>query len=371
MIAGAPTLRAPSLRLRAIPARSRRTVGIELPELLRDQALVAGQGELRAIPDGNRSAVLDGLEARWADRSWRIGVKGVGSAAPLYGALPIADLRTGTGDLLPPRSISAESWMGESPYGAQGEAGALQALAITALAGRDGTIEGVSICPIAAVVEIPETAIQRELFWYLRHRGAFLQEIRLVPSDVRLFHSEGRTLSREPEAVLEGLGVDGVGALDAFIERFAASGLAALTIWARTARACPDGAIEGLDYHDAWLDKDAIIAADGTIALADLESIEWHPTSHRDGVEARVRGQINRNYYELFYGLDALLDVRDRWADRASEAGTRRASMIARIALALAGDRWVRAIEGEDGLDLEVRVACIERPVRVRLIDRR
>lgn len=377
MSAPVPALGAPSLRLRAVSPRSRRegAHAIALPEAIHDRAIVPGDGALRAIPDGNRSAVLDGLEARFAGRAWRIGVKGVGAAAPLYGALPIDDLRAHDfglgGDVLPPRTIAGESWMGESPYGAQGEAGASHALEITALAGPDGTIEGVPICPVAAVIELPEDAIHREIFWYRRHRGPYLQEIRLVPSDVRLFHSEGRALGRDPEAVLEGLGVEGIDALDAFVDRFLATGLAALTLWARTARPCARGVIEGLDYEDAWLDKDALVAADGAIVLADLESIAWRPTTHREGVEARVRGQIDRNAYELFYGLDALLDVRDRWAERASAAPARRATAIARIALALAPDRWADAIEHEDGLDIEVRVASGAPAVRVRLVDRR
>ena len=388
MSAGIPSeipaalLGTPSARLRAAVPRSRpgeqrrRALALELPAPIAGRALLGDpDGPIRAVPDGNRSAVLDGVRVQHAGREWLVGVKGIGAGAPLYGGTPIDDLFAHDFDasqagVLPSRLIAGEQWMGESPYGAQGEAGASQALEITRLADAGGTIEGACICPVVEVLEIPDHAVRHDLFWYRRHRGRVLQEIRLLPSDVRLFHSSGTALGRDTDAALEGLGVGDVERLDAFVERYLATGLAALTLWARTARPCPGG-LEGLDYHDAWLDKDCLVGTDGGLFVADLESVEWTPTTHRMPPAERVRHQIDRNQYELLYGLDALLDVRDRWRDRPSDAAARRTSVATRIALALAADPWVRAIEDEDGLDLEVRVAATDERIRARFLDRR
>lgn len=360
----ARVLGAASERLDALPALEVRRAELELDARPLDgQVLLPSEGEgtVAAVRDGNRSVIVPGARVRYAGRNWFLSVKGAGAAAPLYGGFRRDDLGG--------RAITGESWMGEAPYGAQGELGASQALENTALAGEDGTLAGAAICPTIAVVRVPDELTRRDVHWYRRHRGPLLQEQRLVPSDVRLFHGSELALGRDPERVLEGLGVHGVEALDAFVERFLASGIAALTLWARTVRPCPGG-LEGLDFDDAWLDKDALIAPDGTLMLVDLEAFTWRPTTHRDDAEARVRAQIGRNAYELLYGVDALLEVRDAWREHVTPQRARRESVIARLALALGGDRVVRVVESDEGADLEVRVP--ESPaVRVRLIDRR
>jgi hypothetical protein len=310
----------------------------------------------RAVPDGNRAAILPDVHVVVDGRTFFASVKGVGALAPLYGASPIDD-----GPITAaPRAFYGESWMGEAPYGGQGEAGARFAIEVT-----DMAIEGFAVCPVTDVVAIPEQAMAKDRFWYRRHRGAVLQEHRLVPSDVRLFHSSLRALGRDTAGALAALGVSDVRALDAFLDRYLASGIAALTLFARTARSA--GALfEGLDYDDAWLDKDSIVAPDGTLFFADLEALEWKLAR-----DARViERQVHRNQYELFYGLDAMLDVRDAWTESPDDPAARRASVITRIELALAGDRTASARVTADGLDLVVRSSCFG-DVVVRLVDRR
>jgi hypothetical protein len=291
-----------------------------------------------------------------------LSIKGLGASTPAYGGFPVDDV-------IDARAIVAESWMGDAPYGGQGESGAHDALAITALIDERATIAGVPICPLTAIVEVPAAHVHRDCFWYRRYRGRVLQEHRLVPSDVRLFHGEGGALGRDAERALLQLGVGDPEAIDAFAERYLASGVAALTLWARTARECPGG-WEGLDYDDVWLDKDSLLGSDGSLFLVDLESLEWTPTTHRVGVDARVRRQIDRNYYELMFGLDAVLDVRDRWLDRISDARSRRESIATRLGLALASDAFVEVLDDGDAVDLQVRTPTKE-PVTVRFLDRR
>ncbi len=347
-------------RMMTVPARAERGP-IELALSLDERAVVPGRGELRAIADGNRSVVLPDVRALYAGREWMLSVKGAGASTPAYDAFPI--------DELAGRVIAGEAWMGDAPYGGQGLAGARDALAITALADDAATIEGVCICPVVRVVEVPEAHVRRDCFWYRRWRGPVLQEHRLVPSDVRLFHGSEAALGRDAERALTALGVGDVPSLDAFVERYLRTGVAALTLWARTARE-HEGEWEGLEYDDAWLDKDSVIAADGALHLVDLEALEWTPATRRMPIRRRIERQIDRNFYELAYGLDAMLDVRDRWLDRAQGGAARRASVAARLELALAGDPWVSAIDRGEGIDLRVRAPGDHEDVVVRVLDR-
>lgn len=304
-----------------------------------------------ALADGNRAAILPDLRVEHAGRSWLVSVKGVGALMPLFG------------DEAGPRRVHGESWMGEAPFGAQGQSGAATAIEITSL-WLAGGLGGAAICPVTSVVAIPERAIDRASFWYRRHRGPVLAEQRLVPSDVRVFHGGARTLGRDPHGALDALGVRDVAALDAFVDRYLASGLALLTLAARSARE-REGRLEGLDFDDAWLDKDAVVAIDGTLHFADLETLEWRPLTPE-----RITRQIGRNHYELFATLDLLLDVRDAWTGTAPDRRLRRESVIVRAELALAADRCVETRTCDEGLDLVVTPTRMA-PVVVRLVDRR
>ena len=314
---------------RAMPPLPIDGLALVAPESLREVPREAPR--FAAVADGNRSAILPDVRVEHEGRSWIASVKGVGAWMPLF-----------EGEL-GARRIHGESWMGEAPFGGQGQSGARTAIEVSGL-----DLGGAAICPLTSVVAVPERAIDRESFWYRKHRGPVLAEHRLVPSDVRVFHGSSRTLGRDTSAALAALGVEGIDALDAFLDRLLASGVALLTLAARSARA-RDGALEGLDYDDAWLDKDAIVAPDGTLHFADLETLEWRALS-----EARVTRQLGRNHYELFSTVDRLLDVRDAWSGRTSDRRMRRESIVTRLELALAHDRFARPEVCRDGLDLLV-----------------
>lgn len=203
-----------------------------------------------------------------------------------------------------------------------------------------------------------------------------------MPSDVRVFHGGSRTLGRTPEEALAAFGVTDVPALDAFVDRYLATGIALLTLAARSARPRAlasegsrspwtegagghEGAQVGLDFDDAWLDKDAVVAPDGTLAFADLETLDERPLTPE-----RIARQIGRNHYELFATLDVLLDIRDAWAGTSPTRAGRRASVITRVELALAHDPVARPHVSDEGLDLDVTPPGGV-PTRVRLVDRR
>jgi len=226
---------------------------------------------------------------------------------------------------------------------------------------------------VIEVNELPEEirAEAHRRYWYRRNRGTYLQEQRLVPSNVRVYHEAEWTLGQSPEAVLRAFGVLTPAEADAFIERYIASGIAALTLYIRTLRATKWG-YRGLNYGDVYLDKDAVIAPDGTMHFVDLEGLDWVLGGADVPVEQRIREQFNYNFYEVMYGLDIILRERERLAGRPLRQEERRASLPARFEMALARDRFVRCESTEAGLELVIRppfAACDD--VAIPVVDLR
>ena len=334
-----------------------------------------GQGaRLRARWDGNRGAIVEAPRVRFDGRDWLLAIKGIGARAPLYGDTPAGFAHAYELDIASPDhgrsllgAITRETWMGEAPYGGQGIANAENALMLSSPALREALAPAV-LCPVIAVVEIPRNEIA-DVFHYRRHRGPVVQEHRLVPSGVRLYHQSAIALGRHVEEALADLGVETATALDAFLDRFLASAIAAITIAARSARV-HGHAYEVLDFDDAWLDKDAFVAPDGTVAFADLEALVHVHVEDLAALSSRVRRQVERNAYEVLYGIDALLRVEERWRDRPRDPATRRRVLAERTILALAGDPVASLETGQDGWDLVLRPRVGERTV-VRWLDER
>jgi hypothetical protein len=336
---------------------------------------IGGDTPVRAAwADGNRGAILDDTRVEHDARSWLLAVKGVGARSPLYGDTPAGYSHAHALDVtLAERersllgAITRESWMGEAPYGAQGLGNAENALMLSSPGLREALAPAV-LCPVIAIVEIPEAEVL-DTFHYRRFAGPIVQEHRLVPSTVRLYHQSALALGRDVEGALATLGVADVDALDAFLDRYLASSVALLTVAARSART-HGHAFEVLDYDDAWLDKDAFVAPDGTLAFADLEALVHVELPDLEALAARVRRQIERNAYEVLYGADALLAVEERWRGRPREQALRRRVLAERTALALAGDPRVSLEKAADGWDLEVHPRLGDRVV-VRWLDGR
>jgi hypothetical protein len=215
-------------------------------------------------------------------------------------------------------------------------------------------LAGVHLCPTLAVVEVPERFVDPALH-FRRYAGRVVQEQRLVPSDVRLFAGSERTLGAHTDEVLAAFGIRTTDDLEAFLEALLRTGIAIVTMFARTLRETADGWV-GLDLDDVWLDKDSVLAPDGAIFFVDLEALEWSPAW--PSIDARVVRQIGRNAYELLYAVDVLLDVRERWRDRRASTSERRAVVGALLPMALADDDHVRAVEARSeragGWDLVV-----------------
>lgn len=344
-----------------------RVVGLRSPELrtpswARDLgpglawhgcALLPGVGEpgWAAWPEGNRSLVLPELRLRHAGRDWMLSVKGVGARHPMFG-----EARSVV------RFFSRESWFGEAPWGAQGDEGVRTSLEVTEEA-EGASLFGMPICPLLAAVRLPEERVAQAIpATWRRYAGCFWQEHRLVPSRIRLGDQSELTLAFDPEGALRRLGVAGVPALDAFIDRLLATGLAALTLASRSAVRGPRG-VTGYAFAHVWLDKDAVVAPDGALCFADLEGLDRVILPDLEALQVLARRQLDDHVYELLYAVDRLLHLRERWRDRPLDPASRRRDLALRTELALAGDPFMEALPRADGLDLLLRApAWPERP---------
>jgi hypothetical protein len=66
-----------------------------------------------------------------------------------------------------------------------------------------------------------------------------------------------------------------------------------------------DGTFSGLDFYDVWLDKDAVLAPDGTIYFVDLEGLEWI-TVEGNKISEKIEDQIYRSLYEFMYAYEQI-----------------------------------------------------------------
>ncbi len=331
--------------------------------------------ELEGIPDDNRSMVIPGITTEIEGRSYALSIKGLGARTPLYGSKP-SDLcfSNKKNYQSKTRELTNELWFGEAPYGAQGEISANFDLELTGLA-KGCNINGFHICPVIEVNEFPENIIKEQAgkFWYRRYHGKYMQEQRLVPSNIRLYHQSKMTLGQTTAGVLKAFGVDSVEQLDTFIDNYISSGIAALTLFARTLRYGEHG-YEGLDYVNVWLDKDSLIAPDGTIHFVDIEGLDWVSTGCEISMEERIYSQFNRNYYEFMYGLDALLRQRCLLTNMYAAVSIEdiRSTLAVRFEMALNKDPFIELNYSGDALDIVIFPLIGEvGHVTLRLVDLR
>ncbi len=341
---------------------------------------------VKGLKHDNRSLILPGFTAKIAGRTYFLDVKGVGARSPVYGfGMPerpgagralhgsaVLDhwrTRTGGGPV-----FTGELWFGNGPYGAHGTKESLDSIAITELCGggpAPNCLRGLWLCPVLFSTVLPDWVVKPESarYWYRKYRGSWSQHFRLVPGNIRLYFHSDCALGVAPGKALSIFGVDGKDSIDAFIDRYISSGLAALTLAARTAERSGE-VFRLLDYDDVWLDKDSILAPDGTIHFADIEDLEWREYKDTDGVGRKVRRQFERNFFEFMFGLDVLVSESYLAGGQSPSPGQRRQDLAARFEAAVVGDRYLRTEPGRGGLDLLVSApGALDAPEAIRLFD--
>jgi hypothetical protein len=291
------------------------------------------------IADDNRGAISAFPSLKIDGTDFYLSVKGVGSPthpfsrqllgkAEICATLrdPFLRERIVAGEELAPRYLTGELWLRGSPYGGQGLEHATTALKVSEMSDIT-SIHGFRVAPLIKIVFLP-VALEREVkkvFWYRQFKGRIVQETRLVPSNVRIHFHSGSTIGGNIRSVFELFGIDTDDKAINFLKNFLRSGIAFLTLFSRTLKHNQNGTYSGLDFYDVWLDKDAVIAPDGTIFFVDLEGLEWI-TIGEEKIPEKIDDQIYRSLYEFMYAYEQIQRERSSRfgivADRASQFET-------------------------------------------------
>ncbi len=340
------------------------------------------------LEDDNRGAVSPEPVATLDGLGFHLSVKGVGSAIDPYSTRPLdvasAALLTDDAEVrrrlatptVAPREdeasrvLTGELWLRGSPYGGQGLEHATIALRVAERADLT-SLEGFLIAPVVKVVLFPPELEERlrTLHWYRRFSGPMAQEVRLVPSNVRIYFHAKQTVGQDVRNVFDRFGLDThAKALD-FELHFVRSAVAMLTLFARTLRRDPTtGRYFGLDYHDVWLDKDAVLAPNGSVYFVDLEGIE-EESVEEERVRERIEDQVYRSLYEFMFAYEQVEQERTR---RFGEAGSRKGHLLTLFTEGLRDDRYVRVRSDGSSAELEIRNRLGDERLNTRfpLVDR-
>ena len=111
-----------------------------------------------------------------------------------------------------------------------------------------------------------------------------------------------------------------------------------------------DGTFSGLDFYDVWLDKDAVLAPDGTIYFVDLEGLEWI-TVEKKRMAEKIDDQIYRSLYEFMYAYEQI--ERERSA-RFGSTADRKMQFEYLLRESLKDDEVVDLVSEGESLKLEI-----------------
>jgi len=356
--------------------------GAYLPALL-GRLADRGDGEpVAALRDDNRSCLLPDRTVNVDDTEYFLSVKGCGAEFDAFTPVKLSPsrLRTVCHDPRLAERLSqepaadtpfivGERWWGYAPYGGQAGDSALLALLASSRADRN-QIAGFFICPVIAAVRLPDpiAELASQFYWYRRYDGAYWQELRLMPSNVRLYFHSPVTLGLDSGRVFSLFGLTDLATCEAFLERLMRSTVAAITLFARTVRFDDVHArFTGLDYDEVYLDKDAVIAPDGTLHFADLEGVEgFHAAGPRE-VRQRIEDQYFHNLYEATYAIEAMAQETYRLLGLTDSLPDRHRWTLDVLERACRPDPYVRVERGRDRTTMVITPAAAEADATVEL----
>ena len=316
------------------------------------------------IVDDNRGAVSPIPTLEMDGTEFYLSVKGIGSTISPFSDRLLGNTEVSTviddpslrAKILSsyskvPRFVTGELWLRGSPYGGQGLQHATTSMRVSEMADLT-SIHGFRIAPLVTIIMLPENleAEIKKIFWYRRFAGKIVQEIRLVPSNVRIYFHSGSTVGSNIGSVFDLFGIDSNDSALRFLKNFVKSGVAALTLLTRSITKNDDATYTGLDYSDVWLDKDAVLAPDGTIYFVDLEGLETVVVG-KDKVEEKIHDQIYRSLYEFIYAYEQI--ERER-AARFGDMADRKAQLEYFLREALRDDETVSLSRESGSLQLVV-----------------
>ena len=349
---------------------------IYLPDSVRPFTEADPIGVKELLIDDNRSAVsrepcmaIDGVDFYFS-------VKGIGSTTSPFSRqlfkkeeisslLKSDNLRTRIANVKEkemryPRYLTGELWSRGCPYGSQGLEFASIAMKAAEMSDSSTTsIHGFRIAPLVKIVKLPKALQDKvtEVYWYRRFRQEMVQETRLIPSNVRIYFHSDWTIGDDTGELFDFFRIDNNEKAMSFLRNFVKSGIAILTLFVRSMSDNGDGTYSGLDFYDVWLDKDAVLAPDGTIFWADLEGLQAITIGGRDranlefNVEENMEHQIYRSLYEFMYAYEQI--ERER-LKRFGHATDRKIQFEYLLGDALRDDEVVHLHRGADSLELVI-----------------
>jgi hypothetical protein len=348
---------------------------VYLPDSAKPFSCVDPIGAKELLIDDNRSAVSRQPCATIDGTDFYFSVKGIGSTTSpfsrqLFTKEEISSLLK-SGSLKDkimnskerekfPRYLTGELWSRGCPYGSQGLEFASIAMKAAEMSDASTTsIHGFRIAPLVKIVRLPEP-LQKELtqvYWYRRFKQEMVQEARLIPSNVRIYFHSDWTIGDDTGELFDFFRIEDNDKAMEFLKNFVRSGIAILTLFCRSMSDNGNGTYSGLDFYDVWLDKDAVLAPDGTIFWADLEGLQAITIGGRDradvefNIEENMEHQIYRSLYEFMYAYEQIDRERVR---RFSHATDRKTQFEYLLRDALKDDEVVDLHRSDDSLELVI-----------------
>ena len=348
-----------------------------LPESVRPFTEAGPLGTRELLIDDNRSAVSREPDLTIDGTDFYLSVKGIGSTTSPFSRqlfkreeicsllkrsdgvkARIMSARESGAKL--PRYLTGELWSRGCPYGSQGLEFASIAMKAAEMSDASTTsIHGFRIAPLVKIVKLPG-ALQEEVtqvYWYRRFKQEMVQETRLIPSNVRIYFHSDWTIGDDTGELFDFFRIDSNDKAMGFLKNFVKSGVATLTLFVRSMSSNENGTYSGLDFYDVWLDKDAVLAPDGTIFWADLEGLQRITIGGRDradlefNIEENMEHQIYRSLYEFMYAYEQIERERIR---RFGHVTDRKVQFEYLLRDALRDDEVVGLHRGPDSLDLVI-----------------
>jgi hypothetical protein len=387
---GPPRVRTPRLRLTGMPVELAAYPGscltnprfqdfdltrldrFYLPRALTDLLEEPPVETLEFIEDDNRGAILPESVATLDGAEFFLSVKGVGSTIDPYSWRPLD--RAYAAELSDDpavrerlrrhpatesdRIITGEVWLRGSPYGGQGFDHAATALRVSERADLT-SVAGFLIAPVVKICPLPEALETqlRSIRWYRKYGGQMVQELRLVPSNVRVYFHGKSTVGQNVRHVFDLFSIESNARALQFETNFVRSTIAMLTLFARTMTY--DSTREkyvGLDFDDVWLDKDAVLAPTGAAYFVDLEGIVERALD-KDMIREKIEDQVHRSLYELTFAYEQIESERRR---RFGEGGSRKGHFEGVLREAVKGDPFIQLQADGGNVDLLILNACEE-----------
>ena len=321
--------------------------------------------KMEFIEDDNRTAILPDPFVSIGGIDYYLSVKGIGSTTDPFSMRSLdrfhvmslvnnLDLKKKLQDhqTNSSRFITGELWLRGSPYGGQGLEHATIAMKASNYA-NETSINGFRIAPLLRVNVIPEDLERsvKSIYWYRKFHGKIVQEIRLVPSNIRIYFHSSNTIGSNARQVFDLFGLDTNEKTFRFEINFVRSAIAMLTLFPRTLSKTEEGLYSGLDFFDVWLDKDAVIAPDGSIFFVDLEGIEAIQI-RREKVRDKIEEQVFRSLYEFMFAYEQI-DLERRTRFNGTEERKVQFEILLREAVNM--DPYIKIIEDGSSLKLLIK----------------